>query len=1137
MQIIVCKLVHLLPGNGNKATKPKQCFNAKTGKTKMLQQAVRIMKLTAVIILAACLQVTAAGYGQKISLTEKDAPIDKVLKKIQQQTSYRFLYTSQLLEGTPRVSIAVKNASIEEVLDMCFKGQKLDYEINENTIIIRPRKELPATSPVKVEGPIDVRGVITDEHGAPAQGVNITVKGTNRGTTTNLRGEFVLNGIDENAVLLISSVGYDRQEISVKGKSLITMQLRVAVGNLDEMQVIAYGTTTKRFQTGNVTTIKGSDIEKQPVSNVLQAIAGRVPGLFITQVNGLSGGAVRVRIQGENSIGNGNEPFYVIDGVPYYSELTATGIDDILGGSGMNGRGSPLSYINPADVESIEVLKDADATAIYGARAANGAILITTKKGKVGGAKININYQYGAAKVMRTFDMMNTQQYLEMRHEAFKNDRLTPKSTDYDLTFWDTTRYTNWQKTLIGGTARYSDINVNVSGGTANVQYLIGGNYHRENTVFPGNFSDQKGASHFNLTVTSNNQKFRVVFSGNYMLDMNRLPQVNDLVQKAVLLEPDAPALYNDDGTLNWAQTPSGTSTFINPLAYIFTKYRNKTSNLVSNAILSYQVVPGLELKSSFGYTNIQTNDFNPTPYSAIRPEYRSSTQNSAGYGNRNQNSWIIEPQLSYKKVISKGKLDFLAGGTVQRNNTSGGYVVGFGYNSDEQLENIASASSYFMGSSYVTEYKYAALFGKLNYNWLDKYIVNLTGRHDGSSRFGSVNHYHNFWSVGAAWLFSQENWVRKLRFLSFGKLRASYGTTGSDQIGDYQYLSIYNNVDNDGTPYQNQVGLAPAGLPNPYLEWEETNKLQGGIELGFIKDRVLVSATYARNRSSNQLLSTMLPSFVGYSSITSNFPATVQNTSWELSLQSTNIKSKSFTWTTTVNVTIPRNKLLKFPNFSSSPYTGNLIIGKPINVVRKLHFLGVNSTTGKYQVAGADGKPTSSPQFPTDYTELISTFPKYYGGVGNSLSYKGVQLDFFFYFVKQLAPNSFTFYNGVRFPGVFFSGSSNQPTGVLDRWQTPGDVATVQLYSTKTDFSIFRVVNSDNFYKDASYIRLKNVSLSWQLPLKWQRMAHVDNARVYLQGQNLLTITSYKGLDPETQSLSTLPPLRIWTVGLQLGL
>jgi TonB-dependent starch-binding outer membrane protein SusC len=329
------------------------------------------------------------------------------------------------------------------------------------------------------------------------------------------------------------------------------------------------------------------------------ALQGRVPGLLITQTNGLPGGGVTVRIQGQNSINFGNDPLYIIDGVPYFSQLPATGVDGILGTSGgMAGAissGNPLSYINPGDIESIEVLKDADVTAIYGSRAANGAILITTKKGKAGQSKLNLNVQTGLGQVGHKLKMLNVRQYLDMRYEALQNDGINlatvsnTNSNYYDLKVWDTSRYTDWQEALIGGTARNTNLNVGMSGGTTNLQYLISGTYHKETTVFPGNFNDQKGSLHFNINSSLLNQKLRMQISGTYMLDYNRLLST-DLTQMAVQTEPVAPVLYTD-GSLNWALNALGNSTWVNPLAELVRKYKNKTRSLVGNVVFSYQIL------------------------------------------------------------------------------------------------------------------------------------------------------------------------------------------------------------------------------------------------------------------------------------------------------------------------------------------------------------------------------------------------------------------------------------------------------------------------------------------------------------------------------------------------------------------
>ena len=1107
-----------------------------------LPEILLIMRLTMLFILLACLHVSAGGYAQgKISLTLKDVPLEVAFKAVLRQSGgYNFVGKPELLKSGKSVSLNLKDASLVEALNECFKGQPLTYEIQEKIIVVEVAVEHPKMVISNQLGK-GIDGQVADEDGSNIAGATITVKGTKRVIAADAKGHFILDNLDPNALLVISCVGYETVEIPWNGKPEITIRLKRKTGPLDDVEVIAYGTTTQRYSTGDVTTVTAADIEKQPVDNPLLALQGRVPGLFITQATGFPGSGVGVLVQGQNSIQNGNDPFYVIDGVPYTSQLLPN-LGSVLGQSRntLNGanmqNGNPLSFINPSDIESISVLKDADATAIYGSRAANGAILITTKKGKAGQTKIDINLQDGWGHVGEKLHLLNTPEYLQMRFEALKNDGITaPSSRDYDINgLWDTTRYTDWQKTLIGGTAQYMNTTGTVSGGTNNIQYLVGGTYHRETTVFPGNFANQSGALHFSINSASSNQKFHMQLSGNYLLDNNQLPNV-DLTSNAVFLAPDAPALYNKDRTLNWEPNSSGSSSWFNPLSSLYQIYSNKTSNLMGNAVLSYHVLSNLEIKSNFGYTNLQSNEITTSPLISSPPEDRPYNQRTSYFANNNINSWIVEPQIVYRSSIGKGKLEALIGTTIEQNNSNGQQLNTSGYNSDLVLENIDAATTVTPASTTIAKYKYNALFGRVNYNCEGKYILDLTERRDGSSRFGSANQFHDFGAIGGAWIFSKEGAIQnELPWMSFGKLRASYGTTGNDQIGDYQYLNLYS-PNNVGVSYQGISALQPDGLPNPYLQWEETKKLQVGLDFGFIKDRILIGVNYFRNRSSNELLEYNLPSLTGFGSIETNFPATVQNAGWEGSLSTTNVKTSSFSWSSTFNLTVPRNKLLSFPDIAASSYASTLVLGQPLNVSRNFHFLGVDPATGKYQFADSHGVPTSNPSYQPDANVLLTTNPKYYGGFLNTFRYRGFQLDIMLQFTKQTGRNYF-FGNG----NPAGSENHNEPTSVLARWQKPGDITNVQRYSSNYNLFIqafYTAYESDAGNSDASYIRLKNLSLSYQMPEKWLRKVHIENLRLYLQGQNLLTFTHYYGLDPETLSSTTLPPLRVITSGIQIGL
>jgi TonB-linked SusC/RagA family outer membrane protein len=1102
----------------------------------LTRKLFRVMRLTTVLTFIACLHVAAKSNGQTITLDMKNVPVQKIIKEASRQSGVSVISSEDMFANTAPVSISVKNATIEEVLNQCLKNQPFTYSFEGKIIVIKPlstpdlSRGVISPSPDSLSTlppPIDIHGHVTDSLGAPLVGASITVKGSRKGTETDSKGDFTIYGVSDNATLTVSFTGYVKKQYKISGNNSISVSLSKSTDPLDAVQIIAYGTTTKRLSVGNITTVTAETIEKQPVQNVLLALQSQAPGLFITQANGMNGGGVTVRIQGQNSIAGGNDPFYVIDGVPYASQLLVTNFDGVLGGAGATGsgpygisNGSPFNYLNPADIESVEILKDADATAIYGSRAANGAILITTKKGKAGAARFNLNLQQGYSEVGHFAAMMNTRQYLDMRYQAFHNDGIDwtqPGVSANDLKVWDTTRNTNWQKTLIGGTAQYTNITGSLSGGSAFVQYLVSGTYNRQTTVFPGSFADQKGSLHFSLTSASANQKFHLTFSGSYMIDDNKLPS-SDLTQQAVLTEPDAPALYNKDGTLNWEPDANGVSTWHNPLAtYSLATFERKTNNLISNAVLSYSIIPGLDIKTSFGYTDMRLSDYTPYPLTTVPPEDRQYASLASNFSNSTANSWIVEPQLTYRRNISRGKLDLLFGGTIQQNQANETSLQGVGYASEQLMQDLSAATTiYPIGSSFV-QYKYAALYGRANYVWEDKYILDLTGRRDGSSRFGSANEYHDFWSVGAGWIFSDEEPFKNNKILSFGKLHGSYGTTGNDQIGDYQFLSLYYPTYAQGLTYQNTSGLSPAQFSNPNLQWEETHKLQGGIDLGFMNNRILLNAVYALNRSSNQLLSTILPQFTGYGAVTANLPATVQNSDWEFTLNTINIKSKDFNWTSRLNFTIPQNKLVAFPSLATSPYSYTYVIGQPLSLVRVNHFIGVDPATGQYEFADKKGNPTTTPTFPTSFTDpedfniIKNLTPKFYGGFQNTFSYKGIQLDFTFGFVKQLGRN-YSYYNGTpTTPGAFYSGNSNQLTTVLNHWQKPGDVAPVTAYSTQFSYGIGYMQSSDYAYTDASYLRLQNVSLSADEFTLYSAVATSDP--MYFYYTNTLFATSQTGM------------------------
>lgn len=1129
---------------------------------------MRLNLILVTLVLGAASLWAAPGSAQTVTLSGANTALTQVFKEIEQQTGYRFFWQGEDFSSV-RISVDVKDADLQQALSQVFKGLPYSYTVSQKSIVVKATQRgdqypggagrdaidrVPTTGNALITALPTVSGHVYSEAGQPLAGASVIVlspegKRTSLQTTTNHQGVFTLQNVPDGAMLLITFMGYVSQEVPAKA-NIGLIRLKHSESPLDEVQVIAYGTTSRRLSTGNITTVRGEEIERQPISNPLLALAGRVPGLTVIQQSGIPGGGVTVRIQGENSIASGNNPLYVIDGVPYYSEMPLAGFENFVfnnpnGGKGVDANPNPLNFINPADIEQIDVLKDADATAIYGSRAANGAILITTKKGAAGKIKLNLNFQQGWGDVTRTMPMLNSRQYLDMRYEGFKNEGAAIPATAYDLTLWDTTRYTDWQQTLIGGTAQYTQTNATISGGSSAIQYRLGGTYQRETTVFPGDFANDRGTVHFQVNNTSANNKVRIQFSGSYQFNSNFLPG-QDPTQNAYLLEPVAPEIYSTDGSLNWAPNATGTSTWTNPfVSLVYVKFRTNTNNLIGNANVSYKILSQLEISSSFGYTKTETNDYQPTPLFAIAPEWRitnnpNGQQRDAMYGQRDMFSWISEPQVTYRGMVGAGKLDALFGVTVQQSQASTSWLQAQGFGSDQVMQDIKYATAINVTASSFNQYKYSAVFARLNYNLWDKYIFSLNGRRDGSSRFGAENRFQNFGSVAGAWLFSEEDFLEFSNPLfSYGKVRASYGITGNDQIGNYRYLNLYNAVGGIGVPYQGTAALTAGGLSNPYLQWESTQKLQVGVDMGFIQDRVLISMNYGRNRSSNQLIVASLPLTTGFATITENFPAAVQNTSWEFSLASKNLSQEIFQWTTNINFTAPRNKVIRFPGIENTIYTNPLngvIIGQPLRSQMVFDYLGVDPETGEYLFGGQDGIPTSEPTT-ADQTIMVNLQPKYYGGLQNTVQFKGFYLDFLFQFTKQLGM-SYIFNNSTATgPGAFFSGTSNQPTSVLGRWQQVGDEVTIRRFSSNRIASMSPVgtaSRSDANFTDASFIRLKTASLSYTFPTTWLRRTKVSEGRIYVQGQNLWTITNYLGPDPENQSVYALPPLRMFTVGIQ---
>lgn len=1077
-----------------------------------------------VAILFACFAFSS-GYSQIVTLSESNVPIRKLLVEIRKQTGYYFSLGD--LKIYSKFTVDVRNVPLEKALDEIFKDKPYNAIIINKIIVVVERKRVKPSRSF-----FTISGIVISENGELLKDATISLLNSKKGIITNANGEFTLTEIKERSTIVVSSIGFETRTFQVNKDTAINCILKVAAKGLDEAVIVAYGRTTNRLNTGNVFKVRAKEIVNQPVSNFIAALPGRVPGMLISQTNGLPGTCYKTEIRGRASIGAGRgiipetNTLVIIDGVPF--SPNNNNIPTIASGSALSQGRNSFDLINVKDIESIEVLKDADATAIYGSRGANGVILVTTKKGFIGKTQFNINANTGSGTITRYPTMLNTKQYVQMRKQAILNDGAIPNiSNAPDLYRWDTTRYTDFRKLLIGGTAKIFNFHIGIGGGNQQFQYLASGSYRRETTVFPGDFSDNIFSTNTQLNYKSGNNKFKAAVGWITSHDNN-----NSLARDLtgfVNQPPNAPALYDSAGNLTWHH--NGYS-FNNPMATLQQPYYSKTNNYLLSFNADYYLIDKLNFKINGGLNSIDTKEFLLQPKSSINSFVNPNPKGTSYFAKCNIKSWIIEPHLEYNNAIKNGKFIFQLGSTLQSVITIINNISATGFVSDS-LTDLSKADSVTNTPTNI-KYKYVGLFGRLSYNLLDRYLINITGRRDGSSRFGSNKQFGNFGAIGIGWIFSSEpNFTTELPFISFGKLRGSYGITGSDQVGDYEFLDRW--IPTQGT-YQGIAGLEPIQPANPNYSWETNKKVEVAIDLGLFNNKLFVSSTFYRHRSGNQIISIPLPSTTGFERLqAANYPAVVQNTGFEFIIQYGHRVSKLFELNSKAVITFPKNKLLKFPDLSKSLYTGSYLnVGGSISSIIGLKYLGVDNNSGLFKFLDIDGNGAIS--YPNDYSIIGNKDPKYYGSLLNNIKFKNWDFEFLVEFRRQWNNNMLYRIYDTRPPGFT---KSNIPVLLNNTWQKQGDQPSLQKLTASTNSSAYNEISnflaSSGVFSNASYVKLKYISLSYSLPSSLLKKLHLKNCKFYVAGNNLAIFTPFKGTDPETIDTFTLSPLRTMNVGIHI--
>ena len=973
---------------------------------------------------------------------------------------------------------------------------------------------------------------ILNEKHEPLAGANVRLKGPGKVIHTHQDGVIILAITGTGDSVEISHIGRKTLLYPLPDAAVAQVILPPLPEQLGEIQVTNYYKGFTVLSTGDIATMKAHNFEIQPVSNPLLMLSGWMPGLSVTQTSGVNGAGVKLIVRGPGSIANITDPLILVNGIPYAPNNIS--LSNLPVGNAA-GSLSPAIVINPADIESVKLLKDADATAIYGSRGANGVILITTKKARAGDDRWQLQYGAGYSNVTRVPRLLTTDAYIRMRREALRNDGISADIVHApEIAAWDTTRYTNYPKLLIGGTAPLM---------TADAAFVHAGiytglraslHYLRERNVFPGQPANTLGTATTSLDHVSKNGLLNLQVTSMLGLDCNK-QYINDL-SSLIFIAPNAPAAYDTMGRLQFE--PDGVS-IVNPYAAMLETYEAHSSNILVNVHAHYDLsrtqwaLRHWSVLANGGINNVHVTENGIIPIRAQDPAFNPTGSSYAATSN--YRSWIFEPQIERRDTLGRLAMNFLAGASWQWQRNTISTLIATGYTSDALIGSISAAGA-TADDGQATDYRYSAVFGRAHLNWNNTYILNLTARRDGSSRFGPGRQFGNFGAIGMAWIFNKGNFFRtRMPWLSLAKLSGSYGVTGNDAIGDYKYRTAWSATTTN--PYQGITGFYPTTLANPNLAWEKVVKQETALDLGFWRGIVYVKAAWYINRCSNQLIPYSLPLQTGFGSELRNSDAVLKVSGWEVTLQTELINTRRVKWSMGLNANAPRTRLVGFPNLSTSSYANTLVLGQSINVVKVYKLLGVDTGTGVYRFLDAhhDGKLNDS-----DRVVAGDPDPRWYGGIYSSLRIGGFQLDVHVEGrVQKGMDYQLSIYTknppGMLGPGLL----TNQSTVIEDhRWTHPGQTAVYQQLTTSMSSAAGRQLSnytgSNAIMTDASFLRLKTIALSWQPDGPWIRRVHCGGMRLYVQAQNLITFTRYKGTDPETQGL-TLPPLRTVEAGLKM--
>lgn len=1066
-----------------------------------------IMKLTFILSIVLAVNTTAAGFSQQINLKQdvKNQTVRNVLKLIESKSEVRFFYNDDYKQLNQIVNLSINNNSIDEILNSLLTSKGLTYKIIDKDFIV--------VIPIENKQQQKVSGNVTDvSTGEPIIGANVIIEGTTIGVVTDVNGNFELEVPSSQATIVISFMGYNTERINVNGQQTISIGLVPDITKLEEVVVVGYGTMQKKDITGSVSQIKSTEISQSNSTSIGEALQGKLPGNIVQ--SWAPGASPTIEIRGISSITGSNDPLWVVDGVPMQSGNV---------------------YINPNDIESVDILKDASATAIYGARGSNGVIIITTKSFDASKAGIKVSYDgwIGVETVAKSSKpvLFNAVEYSDYRRLAAINGKRPSEDQQifdsFELESMKIGRSTDWFDVAWSGDAVSTNHNL-----TFNASTPLGGTYVSLGYLNENSVIKTSDFTRYNVKFNNNlNISKKVKINTSFLADHSIRNGFFNMFS-AFYLSPNGYP-YDENGKIKTYANPNE-ALHTNPLAEIQNnKNENKRYGLIGNTSLEWEIIDGLKYRFFVGIDYSSTRLGN---YVGSETMARSGSPFVSRYSGTNAISTIMDNVLSYKKTFNIHKIDALVAFNNETYNYENSFLEGTDMDYDGLWYNLGAASTIVDKGSVLSKWGIVSYMARTNYSLMDRYLLTLTYRYDGSSRLSQNNKWAGFPSAAIGWRISEENFLKQLSFVDNLKLRLTWGNSGNTNVDPYETLGQLGRTfyDWDNSP---AIGYAPTVIPNPDMTWERTEETNLGLDFGFFKNRLRGSVDLYNRVTKDLMLSRNLPITSGFSNITQNI-GSVKNTGVEVSLNGLIIKTASFEWDVNVIFAKNNNEILDLYGDKKNDVGSKWFIGQPIRVDYKLDFIGIWQTGEEAEAAKYGAKPgyikyrdlnTNSAISLSDDRIIIPLDPKWNGSLSTGFRYKGFNLN-----VNLNSRQGVKGYSQIH-------DTQDEPTGRYNQikvsYWTPENPSNQAPMADASGNSSKEIRNSDYYIHDLSFVRLSNVNFGYQFPVSIAKKLKIEALKAYVNVKNPYIWTKYNGMDPENGTTTrSHPSLTSYQLGLNIN-